>query len=415
MINDTYPDYSTKAGTRKKRGQGSRVYVKGIKQHMPQGFKWQEFLANNANKEELIELIFKRFQELSKGITKTIVFSRKDETYNVTRGKIKLIYRSNHEEADSRLVLQAFRNQGDSVIVCKDTDVLILMIWAYAFYKIKYKWFFKYDSEKYAEVRKICEHFGLELCLSLPAFHGLTGCDTTSYFYRSGKVRILKKMISDTNRCLMLHPLGRDKDLNKIEIESIMRFIQTVIYSGKDDEDYVATRVRIYQSLKSKSSMSLPPDPDSVTQAIKRVHFQVYHWIRCCTPMIESIPLEKNGWIVSMEDNDANVRPCWFTGSQLPPSMLKKKKNKKEVKSTANDELSDAEQYQPQRKKAKKKKNIKRNGESSYRPLDNENDADEESEGLDDMNNHSSDDWEDWEDWEDFLPSDNDSADEWLP
>ena len=99
MINDTYPDYSTKAGTRKKRGEGSRVYVKGIKQHMPQGFKWQEFLGNNANKEELIELIFKRFQELSKGIKKTIVFSRKDETYNVARGKIKLIHRSKSQRS----------------------------------------------------------------------------------------------------------------------------------------------------------------------------------------------------------------------------------------------------------------------------------------------------------------------------
>ena len=78
-----------------------------------------------------------------------------------------------------------------------------------------------------------------------------------------------------------------------------MSFIQTVVYSGKDDEDYVAIQVHIYQSLNLKSSMSLHLDPDSVTQAIKQVHFQFYHWTRCCTPLIESIHLEKTDglWI----------------------------------------------------------------------------------------------------------------------
>ena len=37
MINDTYTAYSTKAGTRKKRGEGTRTHVEGVKQHMPSG------------------------------------------------------------------------------------------------------------------------------------------------------------------------------------------------------------------------------------------------------------------------------------------------------------------------------------------------------------------------------------------
>ena len=57
----------------------------------------------------------------------------------------------NHEEADIRLVLIAFKEQTDVVIVAKDTDVLVLLVWAYSFYNVKYKWYFKYD-------RKICRH-----------------------------------------------------------------------------------------------------------------------------------------------------------------------------------------------------------------------------------------------------------------
>ena len=60
MINDTYSSYSTKSGTRKRRGDGTRTHVEGAKQHMPSGMKWQEFLENSNNKEDLVNLnIFK--------------------------------------------------------------------------------------------------------------------------------------------------------------------------------------------------------------------------------------------------------------------------------------------------------------------------------------------------------------------
>ena len=39
MINDTYSSYSTKSGTRKRRGDGTRTHVEGAKQHMPSGMK----------------------------------------------------------------------------------------------------------------------------------------------------------------------------------------------------------------------------------------------------------------------------------------------------------------------------------------------------------------------------------------
>ena len=40
-----------------------------------------------------------------------------------------MIHLRNHEEADTRLVYQAYLEKGDVVIACKDTDVLILMVW----------------------------------------------------------------------------------------------------------------------------------------------------------------------------------------------------------------------------------------------------------------------------------------------
>ena len=57
-------------------------------------------------------------------------------------------------------------------------------------------------------------------------------------------------------------------------LEKCQEFVRTVLYSGKQRESYIETRIRLYQEMKMKSSMSLPPDPDSVVQVIKRVHYQ---------------------------------------------------------------------------------------------------------------------------------------------
>ena len=349
MINDTYSMYSTKAGTRKKRGEGSRTHVEGVKQHMPSGMKWQEFLGNNDNKEDLIDLIFEYIQKLSrnKKLNRPLVFSRGEETFRISDGNSELIHRSNQEEADTRLVLQAYLEKGDVVIACKDTDVLVLMVWAYTFYNVSKKW-----------------------------------------------------------------------------------------YTGKDDEDYVTTRIRLYQNLKVKSSMTIPPDPDSVVQVIKRSHHQVYQWLRCCSPWVDTLSFEDNGWIVEEEDSQPVVKPVWFTGTQLPPSAQKKNTKKAVIATAGNladDDLTDPEDVQPPKRK-RQKRLFKKEREGTVIPTSEEaqeqetvgsvvvslqntdHDEDRESEGGSEaVGDTSMDaDWEKWEDC-DFLTTDNDSADKWLP
>ena len=63
----------------------------------------------------------------------------------------------------------------------------------YAHYNIKHSWFFKYDAEKYANIRKICDFLGKDICESILGFHTITGSEATSHFFRSGKVKHLKK------------------------------------------------------------------------------------------------------------------------------------------------------------------------------------------------------------------------------
>ena len=75
-------------------------------------------------------------------------------------------------------------------------------------------------------------------------------------------------------------------------VKDVMVFVQTVMYSGRKDESYFDTRVRLYKAIKTKSSQSLPPDPESMQQAFRRVHYEVYYWLRFAEKSVQTISLE---------------------------------------------------------------------------------------------------------------------------
>ena len=99
-------------------------------------------------------------------------------------------------------------------------------------YDIKNKWYLKYENDKYADIGKIAKHFDTDISAALPAFHGLTGCDTTSYFFRIGKVRVFKKLMKKCSKLELLDSLRRKEELDEDDFADIKEFIRTVLYSG---------------------------------------------------------------------------------------------------------------------------------------------------------------------------------------
>ena len=116
---------------------------------------------------------------------------------------------------------------------------------------------------KNAKIKKIVNALDERILSCLPQFHALTGCDTTSYFYNQGKTASFKKTLKDPDSLSLIRNLGVKRCVAENDTFEIMKFIQTVIYSGKSNEDYVSTRVRLYENLKKKSSLCVPPDPKS--------------------------------------------------------------------------------------------------------------------------------------------------------
>ena len=124
----------------------------------------------------------------------------------------------------------------------------------------------------------------------------------------------------------LLKKLGEEEDIGVEAIASAKSFVQKAIYNGEDTETYLETRLRLYKCSNRKYLAGIPPDEDSLTQAILRVHHQVFYWLRCHLPNTPRLQLQNFGWII----DGTTVVPRWFTGAQFPPTL-------KEVEQTAAD------------------------------------------------------------------------------
>ena len=251
---------------------------------------------------------------------KQLSVPQKDETWRIPKDEEAIsLFKCNHEEADTRLILHACLQDTNVVVVAKDTDIFVLMVYAYCVQKPAHKWYIKIDHNKYVDIDKVVDYLGEEIATKLPAIHALTVCDTTSSFFGTGKVRLIKKLKKQSSSLTLLEGFGHNRRLSNDEdneddevYSNVKKFVQTMIYNGKEDETLVETRVRLYKALKTKSSESIPPDPDSLCQAIYRIYYQLYYWLNFNEQIVDYIPFEEYGWTYNAQTK--RVVPVWFTG-----------------------------------------------------------------------------------------------------
>ena len=176
FINDTYKVDIVKNLARQERGTSSTKFnITGFEQNMTQGSTWQELLKDNEYKGQLIEMIKQYILAFgSEILPRSIPFiiTSREKDYFISPAGNKVISVCNHEEADTGLVLHDSKADSNVVVVvCKDTDVLILMIWAYSKLNITNNWCLKCDHKKFGDTKKICSHLGKTLSLNLPKIH----------------------------------------------------------------------------------------------------------------------------------------------------------------------------------------------------------------------------------------------------
>ena len=74
-----------------------------------------------------------------------------------------------------------------------------------------------------------------------------------------------------------LQDTGVPLTINEETVGKLPKFTQTMCYSGMEDEWITETGVRIKKQLKMKTSQSMPANENSMLQAIKRIHYQLYY------------------------------------------------------------------------------------------------------------------------------------------
>ena len=165
----------------------------------------------------------------------------------------------------------------------------MLLIYSYSTCGISKEWVLKYDTNSYANISTICKYLGNTVSRNILQYHAITGCETNSFFYRIGKISPFKEVLKKSSCLSLIECLGKNKSLGNTDIEKCMTFTQTVLHGGNINEACVETRITMYGNQKIKSSMTLPPDRDCVTQVIVPAHHQCYYWVHCLQEIISPI------------------------------------------------------------------------------------------------------------------------------
>ena len=194
IVFDNYTDdqsYSIKATKRTDRGDGKRLHIGDDLQDMPQDNDYQDFLRNSSNKAELIRHFneYIRKDEVRSQLQWPLVVTVGKETWEISYTGVNYLFDSKHEKADSRLIYHCILDKWPVVVIATDSDILMCMVYAFALLLPDHDWLLQTSHEKLVNISKIYDHFCNDICLIIPLFFVLTGCDTVSFF--SGKQRKL--------------------------------------------------------------------------------------------------------------------------------------------------------------------------------------------------------------------------------
>ena len=113
---------------------------------------------------------------------------------------------SNHEEADTRMILRAKHVQGPSIIYAENTDVLVLILSHSNTLDAAYMKAGRGSKSRIINIKSVRDQIAKDLppgtslqdfLKSLIGLHALTGCDNVSAFAGKGKSKAFKMLMKN--------------------------------------------------------------------------------------------------------------------------------------------------------------------------------------------------------------------------
>lgn len=291
VVFDTYNDNSLKNAERSRRGDSNvtEFQVSGSRK-VP---KFDNFLKSSSNKRSLLIFLTNYFVQngpSSLGDNEFLIiaggFENPKHVFLITKNDDpKNIYslNSNQEEADTRIILHVLAevDHGNSILVKSvDTDVLLLLLHYYStaqelsscqlFIQLGHS-----KNKRYIAIHDIVEKLGLSICKNLLAIHCLTGCDTTSAFYKIGKKTAFDVLTKNINH---LTEIGDIPKLSEDEAVKISTKYVYYLYKNKNKNISTLNEMRVFlTSTTNRPASELPPTDDAFKQHLKRLEFIFFY------------------------------------------------------------------------------------------------------------------------------------------
>jgi hypothetical protein len=220
-----------------------------------------------------------------------------------------------HEEADTRVILHCVQSDASSIVVAaRDTDILVMLISNFHQMKCPHVWLKSGTAKKrkYLPVHTIVDTLKLDppVLEIMPAFHALTGSDTTSFLAGHSKKTSFKVFVENSN---LLKNLG--KNLDEQTIHDAESFV-CKIYGCSDMTSVNEARAHLFT--KGNKPEKLPPTSDALNKHIQRSHYQALVWRQAAVQYPELPKPETMGWTLV----DGELRPVLMSLPPVPASCM---------------------------------------------------------------------------------------------
>ena len=266
--------------------------------------KWENFIALAENKADLANFLSRQLI-LRAPENKIVVvsggFKDEQQVESSAPGVNTDELEAKHEEADTRLILHCVKSQASSVVVAaRDTDVLVLLLAHFSKMPSTKVWMKAGTSKnrKYIPIHTIVDQILPDNSFlgALPAFHSLTGSDTTSFLAGHSKKSCLKVFKEHHD---LLATLGKD-ELSHQACANAEAFICKVYNMDTASVD----NARSILFARAQPLETLPPTHDALSFHIMRAHYQALVWNQAYKQYPVLPKPETMGWKIN---NDAFV------------------------------------------------------------------------------------------------------------
>ena len=344
FVTDSYHTQSIKEGERRRRGSAGTHVIGGGQTKLPSDFK--KFLHSSENKKQLISFILREWQQAAYAADlqcRDVYYVCEENCCLLTSVDGKTVscetvpqLASNHEEADTRIILHCvYAAQTSSAVTVRspDTDVLVLLVAKCRL--VSAALLFETgtgNNRRILNVHRIADSLGEDVCTALPGLHAFTGCDSTSAFVRKGKKGPYKLMKNSPVYVNTFAQLGAVAVNVSPEVLTNLEKFVCAMYGWSSQSSVNKVRAAMFQArygVKTARSLSatssggtdlslLPPCRRSLVKHCLRANFQAYIWRQSNVNFTHLPSPSTCGWTV---EDDGIMDIDWFDGDAIPDSL----------------------------------------------------------------------------------------------